>query len=78
MAALNGTKQIGKTLTAISDSPDRRGQGRLAKINARQLYSREIRKNKHSQVESSSTAYHESLGLENGKYGLAACRIPNH
>lgn len=67
MAALNGTKQIGKTLTAISDSPDRRGQGRLAKINARQLYSRENRKNKNTHVDPSIAAYNESLGLENGK-----------
>jgi hypothetical protein len=35
-AVTKGTKQIGKTLTAISDSPDRRGRGRLQMVQHKQ------------------------------------------
>ncbi len=34
-----GTKKIGKTLTAISDSPDRRGRGRLLMMQQPQTFS---------------------------------------
>lgn len=67
-AALKGTKKIGKTLTAMSESPDRRGQGRMAKIKAPQMYEREknrvTRKTRTNQTGATS---HASLGLENGK-----------
>jgi hypothetical protein len=72
IAALKGTKQIGKTLTAISDSPDRRGQGRLAKINARQSNARENRKSKKLRANTANPGYHDSLGLEHGKSRFVA------
>lgn len=38
-AVTKGTKKIGKTLTAISDSPDRRGRGRLLMMQQPQTFS---------------------------------------
>jgi hypothetical protein len=45
-AVTKGTKKIGKTLTTMADSPDKRGQGRLAQVNQPQFYNRDIRKDK--------------------------------
>jgi len=66
-AALKGTKHIGKTLTAISDSPDRRGQGRVAQLNTPQFYSRENRKEKGKKVMKVAGA---SMGLDAGMISL--------
>lgn len=62
-AALKGTKQIGKTLTAISDSPDRRAQGRLAQVQASQFTQRHKRK----QWNQTPVLASDSLGLDGGK-----------
>lgn len=43
-AVSKGTQQIGKTLTNLADSPDKRAQERLAKINTPQFYDRSARK----------------------------------
>jgi hypothetical protein len=43
-AVSKGTQQIGKTLTILADSPDKRGQGRIAKIHTPQFYERTARK----------------------------------
>lgn len=64
-AALKGTKQIGKTLTAISDSPDRRAQGRLAQVHASQFTQRHKRKEKGRNQR--GVLSNESLGLDGGK-----------
>lgn len=68
-AAMKGTKKIGKTLTAISDSPDKRGQGRMAKVKNPQFHSRENRKDKgkHTKVISDS-----DLGFDTGKLDLTS------
>lgn len=58
-AAIQGTKQIGKTLTAMSDSPDKRVRSKLAEVNAGQSSQQEKRK----QVKVSD----QSLGLDNSK-----------
>lgn len=68
-AALKGTKQIGKTLTAISDSPDKRGQGRLAQISAPQFYNRQQRNDK-LKYQHATALSNESLGLDIGKSTL--------
>ena len=65
-AAIKGTKQIGKTLTAMSDSPDKRGRGKLAQVNATQFQQREKRKRK-DKGRRSVTVSEESLGLEDGE-----------
>lgn len=62
-AAIQGTKQIGKTLTAMSDSPDKRGRGKLAEVNAAQFSEREKRKRK-SKRQSVVKATDQSLGLD--------------
>lgn len=78
-AALKGTKQIGKTLTAISDSPDRRGQGRLAQVNAPQFYNRQNRKDKTNNPHANQVP-HGSLGLDTGKKNAPSlsCIDPFH
>ena len=65
-AAIKGTKQIGKTLTAMSDSPDKRGRGKLAQVNATQFQQQEKRKRK-DKGRRSVTVAEESLGLEDGE-----------
>lgn len=71
-AALKGTKQIGKTLTAISDSPDRRAQGRLAQVSAPQFYNRQNRKDKARKPQVNVMA-HDSLGLDTGTFPSIFC-----
>lgn len=62
-----GTKQIGKTLTAIAESPDKRGQGRLFLMQNPQFSNRRSSaktkkgRSKNVQVEGSV------LGLDTGK-----------
>lgn len=63
-AAIKGTKQIGKTLTAMSDSPDKRGQLGMAKAINTQHYSRENHKEKAKQ---SKLVEDGDLGLDTGK-----------
>lgn len=72
-----GTKQIGKTLTAISDSPDKRAQGLLSQVHARQFYHRQNRREKAKQLkiakqgkqpDSSRLVAGGSLGLDTGKF----------
>ena len=43
-AVSKGTKQIGKTLTNLTESPDKRAQERLAKVQTPQFYGRSKRK----------------------------------
>lgn len=65
-AAIQGTKQIGKTLTAMSDSPDKRGRGKLAEVNAAQHTQQKKRKRK-SKRKSTAKATDQSLGLDTSK-----------
>ena len=67
-----GTKQIGKTMTAISESPDKRGQGRIGQVTALQSYSRDNRKDKRNQHH---VSFEGSLGLD-GKFWWSRF-IPN-
>jgi hypothetical protein len=66
---MKGTKQIGKTLTAISDSPDKRGQGRMNKVKNPQFSSRENRKDKGKQTKMVPDS---DLGLDTGKLDLTS------
>jgi hypothetical protein len=66
-AAMKGTKQIGKTLTAMSDSPDKRGRGKLAEVNAAQFHQREKRKRK-AKGKQAVTVTDESLGLDTSEF----------
>lgn len=66
-AAIKGTKQIGKTLTAMSDSPDKRGRGKLAEVNAAQFQQREKRKRKAKGKQAISVS-DESLGLDTSEF----------
>ncbi len=60
-----GTQQIGKTLTNLADSPDKRAQGRLAKVNTPQFYDREARK---GNIKNAGTVANDgSLGMDTGK-----------
>eukprot|EP00980_Cylindrotheca_fusiformis_P021401 scaffold8259_cov143-Cylindrotheca_fusiformis.AAC.19 len=68
-AAIKGTKQIGKTLTAMSDSPDKRGRGKLAEVNAAQFQQREKRKRK-AKGKQTVTVTDESLGLDTSLGGM--------
>ncbi|CAJ1965882.1 unnamed protein product [Cylindrotheca closterium] len=70
-AAIQGTKQIGKTLTAMSDSPDKRGRGKLAEIKDAQFSQREKRKRK-SKRKSVVKEKDQSLGLDTSIGGMAA------
>jgi hypothetical protein len=63
-AVTKGSKKIGKTLTTMADSPDKRGQGRLAQVNTPQFYNRDIRKDKAKQTKLVADG---SLGLDTGK-----------
>lgn len=70
---MKGTKQIGKTLTAISDSPDKRAQGRLAQVNTPQFYNRQNRRDR-VKYHQTTIVSHDSLGLDTGtKEGLDQC-----
>jgi hypothetical protein len=60
-----GTKQIGKTLTAMSDSPDRRGQGRLNKLQYPQAQRDGGKKEK---IKKTKMVLDGSLGLDTGMY----------
>lgn len=64
-AVTKGTKQIGKTLTNLADSPDKRAQERLAKINTPQFYDRSTRKGNIKDVAPASNE--NSMGLDAGK-----------
>jgi hypothetical protein len=64
---MKGTKQIGKTLTAMSDSPDKRGRGKLAEVNAAQFHQREKRKRK-AKGKQAVTVTDESLGLDTSEF----------
>jgi hypothetical protein len=63
-AVTKGTKQIGKTLTNLADSPDKRAQERLAKINTPQFYDWEKRK---GNVTHQGALLEGSLGMDTGK-----------
>lgn len=65
-AVTKGTKQIGKTLTNLADSPDKRAQERLAKINTPQFYDRSARKGNIKDV--APTSNEDSMGLDAGKF----------
>ena len=66
-AAIKGAMQIGGTLTAMSDSPDKRGRGKLAQVNAAQFQQREKRKRKEK-GKKAVTVLDESLGLDTGEF----------
>lgn len=67
--AIKGTKQIGRTLTAISDSPDKRVQ---RKVNEAQYNQREKRKQK-TKRRRSITVSDESLGFDDtGVEGMSS------
>lgn len=67
-AVTKGTKQIGKTLTNLADSPDKRAQERLAKIHAPQFYDRSTRKGNIKDVALKSNE--NSLGLDTGMFAV--------
>jgi hypothetical protein len=69
-AVKKGTKHIGKTMTAISDSPDKRGQGMVGQVTAPQFYNRENRKDKRKQLH---VTVEGSLGLDGRCLVLAVC-----
>jgi hypothetical protein len=60
-----GTKQIGKTLTTMSDSPNKRGQSRLSQIQNPQFRKSEARKEKKK---TTKMVEGSSLGLDTGKF----------
>ena len=64
-AVTKGTKQIGKTLTTISDSPDKRGRDRIAHASAPQLSGRENWKDMSNQINAVPDG---DLGLDTGKF----------
>ena len=64
-AVTKGTKQIGKTLTNLADSPDKRAQERLAKIHTPQFYDKSTRKGNIKDV--APTSNENSMGLDTGK-----------
>jgi hypothetical protein len=58
------TKQLGKTLTSLGDSPDRRGQGLMQVAQNPQLFGRDRReKARRTQVKGKV-----DLGLDTGTY----------
>jgi hypothetical protein len=67
-----GTKQIGKTLTNLADSPDKRvrirAEKRLAKIQTPQFYDRSARKGNVKDI--APTSNENSMGLDTGKFPL--------
>lgn len=67
-AVTKGTKQVGKTLTNIAESPDKRGQGKLFLIQNPQ-FSRLRSSDKRTQGRSNVHVQLESgaLGLDTGK-----------
>lgn len=67
-AVTKGTKQIGKTLTNLADSPDKRAQERLAKINTPQFYDWEKRK---GNVKEQDKLLDGSLGMDTGTFPCA-------
>ena len=73
-AAIQGTKQIGKTLTAMSDSPDKRGRGKLAEIKDARFSQREKRKRK-SKRKSVVKETDQSLGLDTSKFIQLCCFV---
>lgn len=73
-AAIQGTKQIGKTLTAMSDSPDKRGRGKLAEVNAVQFSQRDQRQ-RQSKRKSVMKATDQSLGLDTSKFSWLCCFV---
>jgi hypothetical protein len=68
-AVTKGTKQVGKTLTNITESPDKRGQGRLFLIQNPQ-FSRLRSSDKRAQGRSNV-----HVQLEGGALGLDTGRI---
>jgi hypothetical protein len=64
-AVTKGTQQIGKTLTILADSPDKRAQERLAKIHTPQFYERSARKGNLKDVGPSFDD--GSLGMDTGE-----------
>lgn len=64
-AVTKGTKKIGRTLTTIADSPDKRAQERVAKVVTPKAKKRRQRK---GNVKHMRSAQNESLGLDIGKF----------
>lgn len=62
------TKQLGKTLTALGESPDRRGLDKLQTLNLTQPIAHDSH-SKPNKVESHETG---DLGLKNGRYKITA------
>lgn len=62
------TKQLGKTLTALGESPDRRGLDKLQTLNLTQPIAHDS-PSKPNKVESHETG---DLGLKNGRYKITA------
>jgi hypothetical protein len=60
-----GTKQIGKTLTTMSDSPNKRGQSRMNHIQNPQFRKSEARKEKKKTTKMVAGS---SLGLDTGRF----------
>jgi hypothetical protein len=72
-AVTKGTKKIGKTLTTMAESPDKRGQERFAKINAPQFYEKEKKGNLKDVAPASAAA---SLGMDTGTYNSSIYCMP--
>lgn len=67
-AAIKGAKQIGGTLTAISDTADKRGRGKLAQVNAAQFQQRGEKRKRKEKDKKAVAAIDESLGLDTGEF----------
>ena len=68
-AVTKGTKKIGRTLTTIADTPDKRAQERLAKVVSPKTkkHKRKNGSGKHAR----RSVENESLGLDIGKFMYA-------
>lgn len=64
-AVTNGTKKIGRTLTTLTDSTDKRAQERVAKVVSPKAKRRRRRKRNVKHMRSSVD--NDSLGLDIGK-----------
>eukprot|EP00934_Nitzschia_sp_Nitz4_P002078 Nitzschia sp. Nitz4//scaffold140_size61219//29533//49080//NITZ4_006440-RA/size61219-augustus-gene-0.64-mRNA-1//-1//CDS//3329536227//2078//frame0 len=72
-AALKGTKHIGKTLTSMSNTSDRRGQGKLAHVSAPQFYNRQNKRDKARMVH--TTGQQGSLGTDNEDFEVVGGKV---